>query len=115
MAIKKVLLIRLDKIGDLICTLPVDQILDQAEYDVTWIIQKGLGSVVDLGVKNRKYLELDKSAPAEAAKKLRKLSTSVNLMSLLVSKDLGGLTTNYLKPAFPFAVEFLANGTVSCF
>ena len=34
----KVFFIRLDKIGDLICTLPVDQILDESNYDITWII-----------------------------------------------------------------------------
>ncbi len=68
---KKVLLIRLDKIGDLICTLPVDQILDEAEFDVTWIIQKGLSAVVDLGIKKRKYLELDKTDPKASALRLR--------------------------------------------
>ncbi len=70
---KKVLFIRLDKIGDLICTLPVDQILDEAEFDVTWIIQKGLGAVVDLGIKKRKYLELDKANPKDSARKLQNL------------------------------------------
>ncbi len=69
---KKVVLIRLDKIGDLICTLPVDQILDESLYDITWIIQKGLSGLVDLGLKKRKYLELDKKNPKEAAKKLKK-------------------------------------------
>lgn len=59
--VKKVLLIRLDKIGDLICTLPVDQVLDESLYDVTWIVQKGLGQVVDLGQKKRQYIELDKT------------------------------------------------------
>lgn len=68
---KKVLLIRLDKIGDLICTLPADQVLDEDKYDVTWIVQKGLGQIVDLGTKKRKYLELDKNDPAISAKKLR--------------------------------------------
>lgn len=48
---KKVLLIRLDKIGDLICTLPVDQILDPSYYDITWVVQKGMGTIVDLGEK----------------------------------------------------------------
>lgn len=57
---KKILLIRLDKIGDLICTLPADQILDPKIYDVTWVIQRGLGSVLDLGSVKRKYIELDK-------------------------------------------------------
>ncbi len=69
---KKVVCIRLDKIGDLICTLPVDQILDDSEYDIMWIVQKGLGHVVDLGVKKRNYLELDKQDPKSAAKVLKK-------------------------------------------
>lgn len=68
---KKILLIRLDKIGDLICTLPVDQILDDALYDVTWVIQKGLSKIVELGVKKRRYIELDKNNPEEAAAQLR--------------------------------------------
>ena len=68
---KKILLIRLDKIGDLICTLPADQVLDEEKYDITWIVQKGLGQIVDLGIKKRKYIELDKMEPASSAKKLR--------------------------------------------
>ena len=67
---KKVLLIRLDKIGDLICTLPADQILDESKYDVTWIVQKGLGAVVDLGEKKRRYIEIDKNNPSEARQTL---------------------------------------------
>lgn len=63
---KKVLLIRLDKIGDLICTLPADQILDESKYDITWVVQKGLGAVVELGEKKRRYVEIDKNNPAEA-------------------------------------------------
>lgn len=70
---KKILFIRLDKIGDLICTLPADQVLEEEKYDVTWIVQKGLGPIVDLGSRKRKYLELDKANPAAAAKKLREL------------------------------------------
>lgn len=68
---KKILLIRLDKIGDLICTLPADQVLDENLYDITWIVQKGLGKVVDLGAKKRKYLELDKSNPSKSARQLK--------------------------------------------
>jgi ADP-heptose:LPS heptosyltransferase len=70
---KKVLLIRLDKIGDLICTLPADQILDENEYDVTWAVQKGLGQIVDLGSKKRKYFELDKNNPKQAAENLQNI------------------------------------------
>lgn len=68
---KKVLLLRLDKIGDLICSLPADQVLAESDYEVTWVVQKGLGAVVDLGEKSRRYLELDKNDPASSAKKLR--------------------------------------------
>lgn len=68
---KKILLLRLDKIGDLACSLPADQVLDENVYDVTWVVQKGLGAVADLGSKKRKYLELDKNRPRESAKKLR--------------------------------------------
>lgn len=58
---KKTVLIRLDKIGDLICTLPTDQVLDQSVYDVTWVVQKGMGRIIDFGEKKRRYIELDKS------------------------------------------------------
>lgn len=70
---KKVLFIRLDKIGDLICTLPADQILDENEYDVTWAVQKGLGQIVDLGSKKRKYFELDKNNPKQSAESLQNI------------------------------------------
>lgn len=69
---KKVLLLRLDKIGDLICSLPVDQILDESQFEVTWVVQKGLGQVVDLGAKKRNYIELDKSNPKEASQQFQK-------------------------------------------
>ncbi len=67
---KKVLFIRLDKIGDLICTLPADQVLGD-DCDVTWAVQKGMGQVVELGEKNRRFIELDKNDPATAARMLR--------------------------------------------
>lgn len=74
---KKVVLIRLDKIGDLICSLPADQILDPALYDVTWIVQKGLGAVVELGALRRKYFELDKAHPALARAQLKEILASL--------------------------------------
>jgi ADP-heptose:LPS heptosyltransferase len=67
---KKVLLIRLDKIGDLICSLPVDQVLDENLYDVTWVVQKGLAPIVDLGQKKRTYIELDKKNSETSAQTL---------------------------------------------
>jgi ADP-heptose:LPS heptosyltransferase len=69
---KKVLLIRLDKIGDLICTLPSDQVLDQTQYEVTWAVQKGLGQVIDLGERKRNYIELDKKNPEQSSLQLKK-------------------------------------------
>lgn len=66
---KKIVLIRLDKIGDLICTLPTDQVLDQSTYDVTWVVQKGMGNIVNFGEKKRKFIELDKGNP-EASRKI---------------------------------------------
>ena len=70
---QKLLLIRLDKIGDLICTLPSDQIVDSDVYEVTWIIQKSLGQVVDLGVRQRRYYEIDKNNSKAAATQFREL------------------------------------------
>jgi ADP-heptose:LPS heptosyltransferase len=69
---KKLLLIRLDKIGDLICTLPVDQFFDANEYEILWAVQKGLGQVVELGSKKRNYFELDKNDPEKARAELRR-------------------------------------------
>lgn len=65
---KKVVLIRLDKIGDLICTLPTDQVLDQSAYDVTWVVQKGMGRIVEQGEKKRRFIELDKANPKDSQK-----------------------------------------------
>lgn len=78
MSLKKVLLIRLDKIGDLICTLPADQVLDENTYDVTWVVQKGLGSIVELGSKKRKYIELDKNNVKQSRAKLSQLIQELN-------------------------------------
>ncbi len=63
---KKILLVRLDKIGDLICTLPADQILDSSAYDVTWVVQRGLGQLLDLSERKIKYFEIDKTNPNDS-------------------------------------------------
>lgn len=75
---KKVLLVRLDKIGDLICTLPVDQVLDETVYEVTWVIQKGLSKILELGEKKRQFIELDKNNIDESRKKLSQLLKNEN-------------------------------------
>lgn len=68
-----IVLIRLDKIGDLICSLPVDQVIDTEKYDVTWVVQKGMGQVVELGARKRKYFELDKNDSKNSARQLAKI------------------------------------------
>jgi len=69
---KKVLLIRLDKIGDLICTLCVDQVSFLKDCDVQWVISKGLGFVPDHAEPSRKYLELSKDNWQESLRDLRR-------------------------------------------
>lgn len=51
----KVALIRLDRIGDLCCTLPVDEVIKDQE--ITWIINKGLGFIPSLSLPQRKFTE----------------------------------------------------------
>lgn len=63
---KKAVFIRLDKIGDLVCTMPVDQVPALKDWDITWVIAKGLSFIPEHAEPRRKYLELDKSQPAEA-------------------------------------------------
>ncbi|MFN3698199.1 MAG: glycosyltransferase family 9 protein [Pseudobdellovibrio sp.] len=86
---KKVLLIRLDKIGDLICTLPVDQILDDGHasnntFEPVWVVQKGLGQIIELGEKKRQYIELDKNNQKQAQQQLRQF-LAVNNFEIAVS------------------------------
>jgi ADP-heptose:LPS heptosyltransferase len=57
---KRILLIRLDKIGDLISTLPVDQAAVLKNHDVRWVISKGLSFIPDHAMPHRQYLELSK-------------------------------------------------------
>ncbi len=58
---KKVLLIRLDKIGDLISTMCVDQILDPNKFESEWVIAKGLGFVGDYSQPKRSFVEFEKN------------------------------------------------------
>jgi ADP-heptose:LPS heptosyltransferase len=68
---KKVLLIRLDKIGDLISTMCVDQTEFMKDCESSWVIAKGLGFVPDHSIPSRKYLELSKEDWKVSFKKLR--------------------------------------------
>ena len=57
---KKILFVRLDKIGDLICTLCTDDHPDLKEYSKHWLIVKGLEYIPDHSVPKRTYLPLTK-------------------------------------------------------
>lgn len=69
---KKVLLIRLDKIGDLICTMCVDQVSFLKDCDVQWVISQGLGFIPENAEPPRKYLELSKAQWQESLRILRR-------------------------------------------
>lgn len=90
----KLLFIRLDKIGDLVCTLPCDQhpwliyegatssstshtTLSNSNASTTnlpvetfWIIQKGNEFILENALPARKFLALDKSKPKESQQQL---------------------------------------------
>lgn len=67
----KSVFIRLDKIGDLIASLPVDELsfLREKNVEVQWVIAKGLGFIAESAKPARKFLELDlKDRKASTAK-----------------------------------------------
>lgn len=68
---KKVLLIRLDKIGDLISTLCVDQVDFLQDCEVRWVIAQGLSFIPEHASPRRSYLELSKNDPSGSLLKLR--------------------------------------------
>lgn len=71
--LKKVLILRMDKIGDLLCTLPIDQILDPSRFQTHWVVSKGLGFLAAQSVPSRAYTELDKNNKDESLAKLEQL------------------------------------------
>ncbi|MBY0315313.1 MAG: glycosyltransferase family 9 protein [Bdellovibrionales bacterium] len=54
---KRALLVRMDRMGDLILTLPVDQNDILKDYDCTWFITQGLGFIADCSSPVRTYRE----------------------------------------------------------
>lgn len=68
----KSVFIRLDKIGDLIASLPVDELsfLSEKNISVSWVISKGLGFIAESSLPKRKYLELDLNDRKTSTKKL---------------------------------------------
>lgn len=58
----KALLVRLDKIGDLVLTLPADQQPALSNYECVWIVAKGMGFIPSHAEPPRPYFELAKTA-----------------------------------------------------
>lgn len=84
---KKILIIRLDKIGDLVCSLPVDQILDQKIYQVSWLVNQGLEFVVNHATPKRNFFSVNKKKSWTAFNKLlshlknNEYSTAISLQA----------------------------------
>jgi ADP-heptose:LPS heptosyltransferase len=55
---KSIVFIRLDKIGDLIATLPVDQLLNTMPK---WVVAKGLGQIIKAASPAREFIEIENS------------------------------------------------------
>ena len=68
----KIVLIRLDKIGDLVSTLPVDQIPELTGHEVRWVIGQGLGFLPKQSRPDRQYIELPLAQPRQAQALLHK-------------------------------------------
>lgn len=53
----KLLLIRMDRLGDLVCTLPVDQHprVVEKKYSIQWLISKGLEPILDCSRPKRSF------------------------------------------------------------
>lgn len=68
----KVCLIRLDKIGDLVCTLPVDEVPWLEGHQIRWVIQQSMGFVASNAVPGRRFLQLNKKSKWESFRALIK-------------------------------------------
>lgn len=69
----KLLFIRLDKIGDLVCTLPCDEhpfLTSENSIEKFWIIQKGNEFILENAFPKRSFMALNKTRPFESFKKL---------------------------------------------
>lgn len=68
----KILLVRLDKIGDLCATLPVDQLQGVEQHEVHWVVSKAVEKVIQCSSPKRSYSCVDPNA-ADAAKQFREI------------------------------------------
>ena len=57
---EKLLIVRMDKLGDLVLSLPVDQAPVAKACQVTWLISQGTGFIAQNAVPERSFYELEK-------------------------------------------------------
>jgi ADP-heptose:LPS heptosyltransferase len=70
-SLEKILFIRLDKIGDLVCTLPCDEHpLIPKNVETFWILSKGNEFIALNSDPPRSFLSLDKKTPWQSFKAL---------------------------------------------
>ncbi len=58
---RKILLVRMDRLGDLILTLPVDRLAQDAGWTSTWCISTGLEPVLNASVPKRASISWDRN------------------------------------------------------
>lgn len=56
----KILLVRVDRIGDLVLTLPTDVAFTERQHSVVWLIGEGLGFIPKSAVPRRQYIEIQR-------------------------------------------------------
>jgi len=78
LSFNKALLIRLDRIGDLILTLPIDQMDCLAGKSVTWAISPGLSFLVERSVPQRHFITIEKKYSWSSFRQLLKHLKSEN-------------------------------------
>lgn len=75
---QKALLVRLDKIGDLVLTLPADQQPALSHFECVWIVSKGMGFIPSHAVPQRNFYELPKEWSLETWKQLWSILKATN-------------------------------------
>lgn len=84
---KKTVLIRIDKIGDLVATLPVDQaplLADTTARDIHWIVEESVRFLCDLAEPRREVQTLNRNTPWASFKKLRKIFSELQADEVVI-------------------------------
>ncbi len=81
---EKVLLIRLDRIGDLILSLPIDESLARLGYESEWWIAEGLGFITANAKPIRKTFQIKRKFSVEEFKRLYSVLKSSKFSTAIV-------------------------------